>query len=303
MFNSLFQLEQKPVKVYSSSDKNAPVLTEAAGSLKTLLKACLVTGYGDKSPLGFQMKFESEDKNSAVFVSSNVRSSGYHLKVNNSQKVVKLSCYQNMSSIDDGEKPTVVDRNYHPKTSEWRLVGHDTAFVLLLDITPTNFTDKISLPLLFGDLPRQLKRQVAPCVLWCGFNSISSHNQSIGGVQSTLFYKPNGYSNYTSSRGVDSALCYPFVVNNGQAGMNITNSYCRFTHASQSPSSLLHEPILFSLPDGTWSFLPMLQPLSKRAVETNLALITENCLLARTGISDHSSNNHDCIVPIDWWWA
>ena len=38
-----------PVTLYQSTDTDAPQLANAQGSLKTLLKACLITGYGESS--------------------------------------------------------------------------------------------------------------------------------------------------------------------------------------------------------------------------------------------------------------
>ena len=38
-----------PVKYYSWQDNQAPQLSDADGVIKTILKACLVTGYGSKA--------------------------------------------------------------------------------------------------------------------------------------------------------------------------------------------------------------------------------------------------------------
>ena len=70
MFTGLFQLEQKPVTVFSSDDADAPILTKDAGSLTTLLKACLITGYGGKTALGWDMAFAIEDQKSAATLHS-----------------------------------------------------------------------------------------------------------------------------------------------------------------------------------------------------------------------------------------
>ena len=51
----MFQTERVPVTVYRSTDEGAPQLSAAAGSLKTVLKACLTNGYGTKQPLGWEM--------------------------------------------------------------------------------------------------------------------------------------------------------------------------------------------------------------------------------------------------------
>ena len=44
-----------PVSVYRSSDKGAPKIERQANSVATILKACLVTGYGDKAPAGWTL--------------------------------------------------------------------------------------------------------------------------------------------------------------------------------------------------------------------------------------------------------
>lgn len=44
-----------PVSVYRSSDKDAPKIERQANSVAIILKACLVTGYGDKAPAGWTL--------------------------------------------------------------------------------------------------------------------------------------------------------------------------------------------------------------------------------------------------------
>lgn len=47
-----------PVKYYNWQDDQAPQLTDADGVIKTILKACLVTGYGSKAGAGWTALFE-----------------------------------------------------------------------------------------------------------------------------------------------------------------------------------------------------------------------------------------------------
>lgn len=51
--------------IYRSTDTSAPVLTGTVGALVALLDACLVTGYGSKSPAGWTKPFTATNK--AVF--------------------------------------------------------------------------------------------------------------------------------------------------------------------------------------------------------------------------------------------
>lgn len=49
-----------PVKYYSWQDDQAPQLANADGVIKTILKACLVTGYGSKAGAGWTALFEDD---------------------------------------------------------------------------------------------------------------------------------------------------------------------------------------------------------------------------------------------------
>lgn len=55
---SLKQPVQYPVKYYSHLDAGAPQLANADGVIKTILKACLVTGYGTKAGAGWTALFD-----------------------------------------------------------------------------------------------------------------------------------------------------------------------------------------------------------------------------------------------------
>ena len=46
-----------PVRVYKSTDPGAPVLDGTAGSLISVLRACLVDGYGTQAPAGWSMPY------------------------------------------------------------------------------------------------------------------------------------------------------------------------------------------------------------------------------------------------------
>lgn len=298
MFTSLFQLEQKPVTVFSASDAGAPTLTADIGSLKTLLKACLVTGYGNKQALGWQMAFESTDKNSAAFKSADPTASGFYFKIDNSTTgTAKLSAYQTMTDISTGAKPLVVDQPYDLVASNWMLVGHSKAFILLLDINVNG--SKVAYPIIFGDLPREKKRVVPACIFWAA----RKNTYNSGGLQVAMVY-PNGQTG-SPTTGLSYSATYPIRVNDGGASANITSFACRFIHTSYISASILFEPALVQVSDSTWSFLPMLQPLSTPINDvSNLGLITATTVKAKTGVhGELGKDNQECAVPIDWWYA
>ena len=133
----MIQTELKPVSVYRSTDTNAPQLTNAAGSLKTVLKACLVEGYGSQPALGWEMKYE--DNTTGVFKSKDPKSPNAALQVKNSEKfVADLAMMIEPSGLDAARKiATQQGRRFQYQRSglasnKWILVGHGRAFVLVL---------------------------------------------------------------------------------------------------------------------------------------------------------------------------
>lgn len=301
MFTSLFQLEQKPVTVFSSDDAGAPVLTKNAGSLKTLLKACLVTGYGDKAALGWQMLFESADTLSAAFASQDPTASKYVIKINNSTTAsAKISAYQSMTDIDTGVRPLAVDNEYELFDGAWRLIGHGKAFILLLDADFKKGA-RLAYPVLFGDLPRETKRVAPVCVFWTARKSGSTQ----GGLQLTLDKYPDGNTSTSNlNNNIQYTNNYPVVVNAAAAAANITISYSKFNYDSASKSQLLYDPYIISLHDNTWSIIPMIQPLSAAAPGiANLGTISDSAIKVSTSNLEVASHHSDCAVPTDWWWA
>lgn len=307
MFTNLFNLTKKAVTVFSSSDKGAPTLTNDAGSLKTLLKACLVTGYGDKKALGWQMKYETDDQTSAVFISADKTSSGYHFKVDNTDKDVKLSVYRTMTAFDAGQNPMVVGRIYRARASQWRLIGHEKAFILLLNLpVKSNGSTPCAYPIIFGDAPSQSNHVAPNCVFWSASdNGVTNYYQGVGGVQSTLFYNKNGYLGRSGIKDLSHAYCHPFLLSSGTSAINIKTARCRFDYQNMRSEYVLYEPILFTTNDGSWSLLPHLMPVSGRLEQANLGMLDDKLMLARTGwySDDVENGNNDCVIATDFWWA
>lgn len=158
----------KPVTLYSSSDAGAPVLSASAGSLKALLKACLVAGYGDKAALGWEMPFE--DANSAAFRSQSPESTRYFLKISQPlPRVCTLQAFRAMSSLTAGtgefgytgnaQKFGIIESS-KAQQDNWWLIGHDSAFILF--IGASNGNDGVML--FFGDVPTVVPNDTGNCV-------------------------------------------------------------------------------------------------------------------------------------------
>ena len=120
-----------PVTVYRSTDAGAPELKAEAGSLKTLLKTCLVSGYGGKQGLGWQM--HNESGNNVVFHFG----AGFGLAVDDNTRsmprfgfVAGANFGQNLGR--PSQNSDVFGWNRY---RGWILVGHAQAFALVLSDT------------------------------------------------------------------------------------------------------------------------------------------------------------------------
>ena len=134
----MFQTERVPVTVYRSTDEGAPQLSAAAGSLKTVLKACLTNGYGTKQPLGWEMQYE--DGHAACWRSKHNRATGAVLSLDDKGGYGLIQVFQTASAATAGDKPLITYGSGYDKFSYfsqnnktgWILVGHARGFVLIL---------------------------------------------------------------------------------------------------------------------------------------------------------------------------
>lgn len=152
----------RPVKVFRSSDEGAPQLTQVAGSFKTLLKACLVTGYGSKTSLGWEMPFE--DTNRAAFRSKDPSSNRYFLRLDNTSGDERFTGAMQMTGLDAVTNPFSISKSgyslirYYAISDStnlpiWTLVGHEKAFALFIRFAKVT---TIGTAFFFGDVPRLL---------------------------------------------------------------------------------------------------------------------------------------------------
>lgn len=138
--------------VYKHSDTSAPTLDGLAGSLNTLLHACLVTGYGSKSSLGWTREYVSGNV-SVYRPAAGLRR--YLRVVDSDGQRARIIGYRTMSDANTGVDPfplpyQVLDQNvansrmnedglYARKSltasslaREWTLIGNDHSFYMIL---------------------------------------------------------------------------------------------------------------------------------------------------------------------------
>ena len=121
-----------PVRLYSHTDSEAPQLpaNDWTGALKTLLKACLVTGYGGKPGAGWTLREESDNK--AIFRAGDPATSPVELEVDSGNITI--------TTFDlhwQGVKQGIVSNwamgqlNRYTGVAGWHLVASARGFVLL----------------------------------------------------------------------------------------------------------------------------------------------------------------------------
>lgn len=169
----MFNTERVPVRVYRWDDEGAPQVESAAGSIKTILKACLVTGYGEgnkrKDGLGWEMAFEKTQE--ACFRSTHPKATKWWLGVDDAKYLAGGDSYNRYADVCGILEPTsatagkAVQYVWHGSNRvrfasafysdnsfrlEWVLVGHARAFALVL-LSPDRSSG--SPVLYFGEFP------------------------------------------------------------------------------------------------------------------------------------------------------
>lgn len=123
-----------PVKVYLSTDKDAPRLDRTPNCVATILKACLVTGYGDKQPAGWSLAFEDNSKGVKVLKPADSPYIPFFVRLSNDTgRAVKVHIYQDMTNVDDGNLKLSFDNSSFSYTDNqqdgrWLVVATERNF-------------------------------------------------------------------------------------------------------------------------------------------------------------------------------
>lgn len=126
---------QYPARHYSHLDAGAPQMTNADGIIKTILKACLVTGYGDKEGAGWTGVFE--DANRIVLRRPLRTGNPPDLKIENgvingtAKHNIVSYAFDSCTGLDDTNSITSVPLlNGETKMQQWHIIASDFGFVL-----------------------------------------------------------------------------------------------------------------------------------------------------------------------------
>jgi len=236
----MFDTQRVPVKVYRWDDEGAPQVESAAGSIKTILKACLVTGYGEgnkrKDALGWEMAFEKTQE--ACFRSTHPKATKWWLGVDDTKYLAGGDVNNRYADVCGILEPTSATAGkavqyvwrgsnrvkftsaYYSDDSfrlKWVLVGHARAFALIL-LSPGN--SSASPVLYFGEFPSLAVADEHQNLLglgvdgerrYFGLNSYSDFNCSA--MRDYKGDAPNAF--YAGSNVVQSSVSYPSPISGG----------------------------------------------------------------------------------------
>ena len=140
---SLHNPVKYPVKYYSWQDTQAPQLSNVDGAIKTILKACLVTGYGSKAGAGWTALFEDAYR---IVLRRPLRTGNPpDIKIENgtisgSTKRHRIVAQNNPASISDTkELSSVFTMMKDPSCGvEWHCIVTDFAFLLCYQMSEAN---------------------------------------------------------------------------------------------------------------------------------------------------------------------
>lgn len=124
--------------IYNSLDANAPQLTIAAGTLKTILKACLVTGYGSKAGAGWEIAWADDVANKIALRSKNPTSIKSVLFINDnaaaSATVTAYNGWDNATNTGTVQFATgyFVKQWTNGFTPNWVVIATDKFFYLFI---------------------------------------------------------------------------------------------------------------------------------------------------------------------------
>lgn len=166
-----------PVKRFSSTDAGAPQINyakRAAGDVKAVLKACLVTGYGEKAGAGWSIKNELDTK--ADFVSPIVEMSDYRLSIDDSTSLTKWSYFFNDELVTPVNSSSQKSFSYIDSSSAkngWDLIVTDGGFYFIEQLYTSVVSGFVNRVTFFGQSKLAINIQQAKNIgFWvAGYNA------------------------------------------------------------------------------------------------------------------------------------
>lgn len=128
----------KPI-IYKSIDAGAPQLSATSGAMNAVIKACLVTGYGDKLSAGWEVVYEDVAAHKMAICSTNIKSIKSTLRlVGTNPNYTLATAYKTWSKVTNtggesfGEGFFV--NMWGTSTPNWVVIATDSFFYLFVQM-------------------------------------------------------------------------------------------------------------------------------------------------------------------------
>lgn len=266
------------VRVYSSTDTSAPVLSGQSGALTALLHACLVTGYGSAVPAGWSREFDDQANFTSVFKVAATSPTGTYLRVDDGAPVAAREAqafgYEAMTSVDAGTNPypTAVQSAFgvpirKSSTSDatvraWLLIASGTAFHFF---AYTGDVASTADPFFFGDIASYKQGDTYGSMIlgretsngtYLSANSYGMLSSTMGTLTGTASWLTRNYSGAVGAVGTGRHAFYTETPGQSKIGGSSGNNYPDTVHGGVTVTPVwLHEAtnvIRGSIP-GLWN--------------------------------------------------
>ena len=168
----------EPVKRFSSTDADAPQINynaRVAGDVKTVLKACLVTGYGAKASAGWSIV--NEVNHVAEFVSPNAAMSDYRLGLDDSTatKTDWYYQYNNIKTTTGSPVKNISSVNKTNPSNGWELLVSERGLLFIENVFSSAISAVGSSITYWGQIKSAIPSVTGKNIAWwcLGFNSPS----------------------------------------------------------------------------------------------------------------------------------
>jgi hypothetical protein len=233
-----------PITVYRSTDDSAPSLSGVAGSLISVLDACLVNGYGTQSAAGWTKAYSGT--NLAAYRMSTVSpATGMYLRIDDTgTNTARCSGYQTMSDINTGtgqfpSETQVSGGAYVVKNAgtivnrPWMIIASDRFFYFFAYANSTVFGTTTSADgmMVFGDIKSYILNDTSNCIIYgLDTNPVLAHSGKftrVGSTYSTIhsMWIAKSYTGENSRQIVKIRVGPPSSGTTGQIGYSTTGAY------------------------------------------------------------------------------
>lgn len=292
----------EPVLMYSSTDTSAPQINyaaRAAGDVKTVLKACLVTGYGTKQGAGWTMQNETDF--TAEFVSPSALLSDYRFGIDDTSTTTTTFYYTYQGTRTSPNQNSLAKSLSYVTTNSpkntWTLLVTKQGMLWVEKFLHSSAQIESCRIIYWGRVKSALLDDMGKNISWYnfGFN---------GGVSSTSnFFSSSTYyhlaiKTYTSAilDGANLSLLKNLITTRNNLTLELTNSI--FLSASDGyllgemmpilPTKLNDKSKLFGLNKVTFNGRPALY-------------ICIGVTTSDNNISTHERYCEGCYVYLDTW--